>query len=88
MSSKKETILKLLDEGKNIEDLVITGYNKKYVKEVIRNSKGRNEEKNSKGNLQSDTQNDIAQIRNDISDIKDFLESSNWNSCQNVYANG
>ena len=88
MSSKKETILKLLDEGKNIEDLVITGYNKKYVKEVIRNSKGRNEEKNSKGNLQSDTQNDIAQIRNDISDIKDFLESSHWNSCQNVYANG
>ena len=75
MSSKKETILKLLDEGKNIEDLVIMGYNKKYVKEVI-------------GNLQSDTQNDIAQIRNDISDIKDFLESSHWNLCQNVYANG
>ena len=39
MSSKKETILKDLDEGKNIEDLVILGYNKKYVKEVIRNSK-------------------------------------------------
>ena len=88
MSSKKETILKLLDEGKNIEDLVIMGYNKKYVKEVIRNSKGRNEEKNSKGNRQSDIQNDIAQIKNDISDIKDFLESSHWNLCQNVYVNG
>lgn len=88
MSSKKETILKLLDEGKNIEDLAILGYNKKYVKEVIRNAKGRNEANNSKENLQSDTKNDIAQIKNDISDIKDFLESSHWNLCQNVYANG
>lgn len=88
MSSKKETILKLLDEGKNIEDLVILGYNKKYIKEVIRNAKGRNEEKNSKENSQSDTKNDIAQIKNDISDIKEFLKSSHWNLCQNVYGNG
>lgn len=64
------------------------GYNKKYVKEVIRNAKGRNEDKNSKETLQSDTQKDIVQIKNDISDIKDFLESSHWNLCQNVYGNG
>lgn len=88
MSSKKEAILKLLDEGKNVEDLVILGYNKKYVKEVIRNAKGRDDTRISKEKVHSDAKNDIVQIKNDISDIKDFLETSHWNLCQNVYGNG
>lgn len=87
MASKKEAILKLLDEGKSIEDLVILGYNKKYVKEVIRNAKDWNAERIAKEKVQSDTKNNFSQIKTDISDIKDFLETSHWNFCQNVYGN-
>lgn len=88
MSSKKEAILKLLDEGKNIEDLVILGYNKKYVKEIIRNAKRQNDAPVSTNEFTFDTKNDIAQIKNDINDIKDCLETSHSNLCKNIYENG
>lgn len=41
MSSKKEIILNLLDEGKSLDDLLVLGYNKKYVQEIIRDAKKR-----------------------------------------------
>lgn len=87
MSSKKEAILKLLDEGKKIEDLVLLGYNKKYVKEIIRNANRQDDVRVSTDESIVETKNDIVQIKNDINDIKNFLEAGHWNLCKNIYEN-
>lgn len=62
MTSKKESILQLLTEGKNLEDLVLLGYNKKYIKEVIRNAKRHEKESSEKKSDQQEADDDIEQI--------------------------
>lgn len=89
MPSKKEIILNLLDEGKSLDDLLVLGYNKKYVQEIIRDTKKRANgiisEKNR--NAQFEREDDISKIKKDICEIKEFLETSNWKGCQNFYSN-
>lgn len=89
MPSKKEVILKLLDEGKSLDDLLALGYNKKYVQEIIRDVKKRSNgiisEKNSK--TQYAGEDDIAHIKKDICEIKEFLKRNNWKCCKNIYGN-
>lgn len=76
MSTKKEEILKLVEEGKTIQDLVQMGYNKKYIKEVLRslNNKGDNQNKarDIEENIDIEDANLIA-MQKDINEIKKFL---------------
>ena len=84
MSSKKEVILKFLDEGKNIEDIVALGYNKKYVKEVIRNANKKNIVKNTQQESQFHKEDDIERSKKNLWNI---LESNHWNQCKCGYEN-
>lgn len=73
MATKKEEILNLIADGKTLDDILQLGFNKKYVKEVIRENNKKDEDNNSKDN-------DIVQMQNDIKEIKKLLrEQGNIN---------
>lgn len=73
----------------NQEDLFSMGYNKKYVKEVIRNAKKQMQDKNTSVNeikskpVECDN---ITQIQKDVRDIKDLLISRQWDHVQDSYS--
>ncbi len=43
MATKKEQILNLVAEGKTLADILQLGFNKKYVKEVMRETNKKND---------------------------------------------
>ncbi|MBU3197648.1 hypothetical protein [Clostridium algidicarnis] len=70
MSTKKEEILKLVMEGKTLDDILELGFNRKYVKEVIRKF-NKKEDKSLDSNKTKDD--DIVQMQKDIKEIKKLL---------------
>ncbi|MEY8001918.1 hypothetical protein AB8U03_17340 [Clostridium sp. Mt-5] len=71
MATKKEQILNLVAEGKTLVDILQLGFNKKYVKEVIRETN----KKNGKNLGIDKSKNDvITQMQNEIKDIKELLK--------------
>jgi len=70
MATKKEEIFKLVIEGKTLDDILELGFNKKYVKEVIREL-NKKEEKSLDTNKTKDD--DIFQMQKDIKEIKKLL---------------
>lgn len=89
MPSKKEMILQLLNEGKTQEDLFSMGYNKKYVKEVIRNSNKQMQDKNiSLNGIESKSVecDNITQIQKDVREIKEILISKQWENIRDSYS--
>jgi hypothetical protein len=80
MSTKKDDILKLLSEGKAIDDIVKVGFNRKYVNEIIRDSKNVNSS-NQNNNSENITQtsadrqriNDITSLQKEVDDIKNII---------------
>lgn len=80
MATKKDDILLMLAEGKTIDDIVNNGFNRKYVNEVIRNSKGSNSNTlNTEAHVEnsdvSETKkdNEILCLHKDIENIKKIL---------------
>jgi hypothetical protein len=70
MATKKEEILSLLAEGKTLDDILQLGFNKKYVKEVIRET-NKKEAKNL--DIKKPKDDDIVQMQKDIKEIKKLL---------------
>ena len=81
MPSKKEIILQLINEGKTQDELFSMGYNKKYVKEVIRNAKKQMQDKNTSFNeiksnpIECDN---FIEIQKDVREIKNLLITRQW----------
>lgn len=71
MATKKEQILNLVAEGKTLADILQLGFNKKYVKEVMRETNKKNDK-----NLNIDkSKNDvITQMQKEIKEIKKLLK--------------
>ena len=89
MSSKKEIILQLLNEGKTQDELFSMGYNKKYVKEVIRNAKKQMQDKNTSFNeIKSNPVecDNFTQIQKDVREIKNLLITRQWEHVQDSYS--
>ncbi|KAB3532936.1 hypothetical protein F8154_11080 [Alkaliphilus pronyensis] len=90
MPTKKEEILEMINSGKSVEEIVQLGFNKKYVKEVIRGLKKpelSRDENDIKAKNQDNSKTlgdeDIAQMQKDINEIKKLLISQN-----SVYTKG
>lgn len=89
MPSKKEIILQLLNEGKTQDELFSMGYNKKYVKEVIRNAKKQMQDKNTSFNeIKSNPVecDNFTQIQKDVREIKNLLITRQWEHVQDSYS--
>lgn len=87
MASKKDDILQMLAEGKTVDDIVDGGFTRKYVNEVIRNSKNRNsysiptEDARSTSDIdETKKDRDIVCLQTNIEDIKKILNCDIQNS--------
>lgn len=73
MTSKKDEILKMLERGSSLEEILEKGYNKKYTKEVIRMHKknlAKNESNQELGVRQEDIVKEIKEIRLMIEELQ------------------
>ncbi len=77
MATKKDDILLMLSEGKTVDDIVNSGFNRKYVNEVIRNSKDSSSNievhEQTAGVCTNKKDEDILCLQKDIDDIKKIL---------------
>lgn len=71
MPTKKNQIIRLIESGESLENIINRGFNKKYVGEVARNIK--NTEKIEKHS--ENEKNILLKIKNDVNEIKTMLAS-------------